>query len=54
MSVGDEFDLVVKRGDRETELTGILFKRKSYHVFESIEELTPEQKFLRDRWLKNL
>jgi predicted metalloprotease with PDZ domain len=54
MSVGDEFDLVVKRGDQEIELTGILFKRKSYHVFESIEELIPEQKFLRDRWLKNL
>lgn len=54
MNVGDEFDLVVKRGEEEIELTGILFQRKAYHVFEAIEEPTTEQEFLRNQWLKNL
>lgn len=54
MNVGDEYNIVIKRDGKEIEMTGVLFQRISRHVFESIEEPTPEQKFLREKWLQNL
>ena len=54
MNVGDHCDIVVKRDDEEIELTLTLQQRMDRHVFEEIENLTEEQKYLRSVWQKNL
>lgn len=54
MAVGDEFEIVVKRGDEELSFTGRLFQRYKRHVFNLKEELTDEESKNRDAWLKNL
>ena len=42
MNVGDEFDLIIKRGGQEIELRGILFQTRD-DVFEAIEEPSPNR-----------
>ncbi|MCH8032699.1 MAG: peptidase [Bacteroidetes bacterium] len=54
MNVGDPCDIVVKRDDEEIELALILQQRMDKHIFEEMDELTEEQKFLRSVWQKNL
>ena len=54
MNVGDHCDIVVKRDDEEIELTLTLQQRMDKHIFEEMDELTEEQKFLRSVWQKNL
>ena len=54
MNVGDPCDIVVKRDDEEIELALILQQRIDKHIFEEMDELTEEQKFLRSVWQKNL
>lgn len=54
MNVGDECALLVKRGDNEIEINVPLQQRVDKHIFEDMEGLTKEQKFLRDVWMRNL
>jgi predicted metalloprotease with PDZ domain len=54
MNIGDSCDIVIKRDEEEIELTPVLWQRTDRHVFEEIENLTEEQKFLRDVWSRNL
>jgi predicted metalloprotease with PDZ domain len=54
MNIGDSCDIVIKRNEEEIELTAVLWQRTDRHVFEEMENLTEEQKFLRDAWSRNL
>jgi len=54
MNVGDTCQVVFKRNEEEIELDLILLQRMDKHVFEEMDELTEEQKFLRSVWQKNL
>ncbi len=54
MNVGDTCQVVFKRNDEEIELALILQQRMDKHIFEEMDELTEEQKFLRSVWQKNL
>jgi predicted metalloprotease with PDZ domain len=54
MNIGDSCDIVIKRNEEELELTAVLWQRTDRHVFEEMENLTEEQKFLRDAWSRNL
>lgn len=54
MAVGDTADVVVKRGTEEIELNIPLQQRMDKHVFEDMENLSEDQKKLREAWLKNL
>jgi predicted metalloprotease with PDZ domain len=54
MNIGDSCDIVIKRNEEEIELTTVLWERTDRHVFEEMENLTEEQKFLRDAWSRNL
>ena len=54
MKVGDPVDLLVKRGDETIELTIHLSLKVDYHVFEDLNTITKEQKFLREQWMQNL
>ena len=54
MNVGDPCDIVVKRDDEEIELALTLLQRMDKHIFEEMDNLTEEQKFLRDAWSRNL
>jgi predicted metalloprotease with PDZ domain len=54
LPIGDTCDLVVRRNDEEVEVIETLKERVNRHIFESVEELTEEQKLLREAWSKNL
>jgi predicted metalloprotease with PDZ domain len=54
MDISDSCDIVIKRNAEEIELAVVLMQRMDRHVFEEIENLTEEQKFLRDAWKRNL
>ena len=54
MKIGDHCKIIVKRDGEEKEIMLTLLRRKIKHAFEEIESPTPEQKFLRDAWLRNL
>ncbi|MGD8306461.1 MAG: peptidase [Ignavibacteria bacterium] len=54
MSIGDTFDMTVSRNGEEIKLTGVLLERKLYHIFGVMDSISPEQKFLREQWIKNL
>ena len=54
MKIGDHCKIIVKRDGEEKEIMLTLLRRKIKHAFEEIESPTPEQKFLRDAWSRNL
>jgi predicted metalloprotease with PDZ domain len=54
MKVGDPVEMVIRRNDKEIPLTITLQQRKDRHIFEEMENLSPEQKMLRAVWSKNL
>ncbi len=54
MSIGDSIDIVVQRGGERVELSVPLQQKKDTHIFEEMENLSLEQKQLREAWLKNL
>jgi len=54
MNVSDPCDLVVRRDGKEIELTTLLLKRITRHIFEEMDETTEEQKSLRNAWTRNL
>lgn len=54
MNIGDTCNIVIKRDGEEIELDAVLMQRMDRHVFEEMENLTEEQKLLRDAWSRNL
>lgn len=52
--VGDPYEVVVRRGDKEITIQAKLVQRWTYHVFEDTGTLTDRQEMLRQSWLKNL
>jgi predicted metalloprotease with PDZ domain len=54
MNVGDTVEVTVKRNDKEIEVNIPLRQRIDRHVFEPMDKLTDQQKFLRDVWQRNL
>ncbi len=54
MKIGDRVDIVVQREDKEVEVSVPLQQRMDKYIFEEMENLSPEQKLLRDVWSKNL
>ncbi|MCH9029784.1 MAG: hypothetical protein IH819_09275 [Bacteroidetes bacterium] len=54
MNVGDSVDVVVERDSKEIDVKVILQQRIDHHIFEEMDELTAEQKMLRNAWKKNL
>jgi predicted metalloprotease with PDZ domain len=54
MKPGDEYEITVKRGEKELTFTGVLFERMDYHLLTVDENSTEEQKILRDFWSSNL
>jgi predicted metalloprotease with PDZ domain len=53
MKIGDPYEVVVLRGDKEITISARLIQRMKSHVFEDMGTLTEQQKFLRERWMKN-
>ena len=54
MKPGDEYEVVVKRGEEELTFTGVLFGRMDNHVLEVDENSKVQQTTLREIWSKNL
>jgi len=54
MKIGDTYEALVRRGGEEMTITGKLLRRMDRHVFEQLDTLTAEEKFLRERWMNNL
>ena len=54
MNIGDTCSMMIKRDEEEIELNAVLMQRMDRHVFEEMENLTGEQKLLRDAWSRNL
>ncbi len=54
MSVGDPYEMVVRRNGEEITLRGVLLQRKTRHIFEEVENPTEEQIRFREVWMKNL
>ena len=54
MNVGDTVEVVVKRGDQEVATKIPLQQRMDKHLFEEMDQLTEQQKLLRDVWKRNL
>ena len=54
MKPGDEYEVVVKRGEEELTFTGVLFERMDYNILEVDENSTAQQVALRESWSKNL
>ena len=50
----DPYEMAARRDGKVVTLNGELLQRKTRHVFEEMEELTPEQQTFRERWVKNL
>jgi predicted metalloprotease with PDZ domain len=54
MKVGDLVNIVVQRGDEEVVVDVPLQRKMDRYIFEVMENPSPEQKFLRDVWSRNL
>lgn len=54
MKVGDTVMVVVKQEDKEVTVAIPLQQRMDRHIFEEMDKITEQQKFLRDVWRKNL
>jgi predicted metalloprotease with PDZ domain len=54
MKIGDPVELIARRNGKEIPLTISLQQKKDRHIFEEMENLSPEQKLLRETWTKNL
>jgi predicted metalloprotease with PDZ domain len=54
MNVGDTVEVVVKRNGNEVKANLPLQQRMDRQVFEEMEQITDQQKFLRDVWKRNL
>lgn len=54
MNVGDTVEVVVKRGDKEVTASIPLQQKKDKYIFEEMNQMTEQQKFLRDAWRRNL
>ncbi len=54
MKVGDTVEVVVKRNENEVAVEIPLQQRFDKHLFEPMDQLTEQQKFLREVWKKNL
>ena len=54
MKAGDSYEMVVIRNGETIKLNPVLFTRMTRHIFEEIENLTDEQRFLKERWSRNL
>ncbi len=54
MKVGDLVETVLQRGDEEIKVSVPLQQKMDRHIFSEMENLSPEQKSLRDAWAKNL
>jgi len=54
MKPGEPYEMIVRRGDKEVTINGKLLTRMDRHIFAEMKNLTETQKFLRERWLKNL
>ena len=53
MKVGDPYEIVVRRGEKEITINAKLVQRMKRHVFEDMGTLSEKQKSLRERWMKN-
>ena len=54
MNIGDTVEVVVKRNENEVAVKIPLQQRFDKHLFESMDQITEQQKFLRDVWQRNL
>jgi len=54
MNVGDTVEVVVRRSDKEVTAEIPLQQRKDKHIFEDMDQITEQQKFLREVWERNL
>jgi len=54
MKAGEKVNMLVQRGDKEIELDITLKQRMDRNIFESMDTLTEQQKYLREAWSKNL
>ena len=54
MKIGDRVDIIVKREDKEVSVSVPLQQRVDKYIFKEMENLTAEQKMLREAWSKNL
>ena len=54
MNVGDIVETVVQRDDEEVKVNVPLQQKMDRHIFSEMENLSPEQKSLREAWSKNL
>ena len=54
MHPGDSYDMTILRNGEFIKLTPVLFRRMNRNIFEEIENLTDEQKYLRKQWQRNL
>ena len=54
MKVGDPYEMVVRRKEKEIVINGRMVERKVKHLFEEVENPTEEQLRFRKIWLKNL
>jgi len=54
MNVGDSVDVVVERDSKEIDVNVILQQRIDHHIFEGMDELTEEQKLLKNAWTRKL
>ena len=54
LKVGDTVEVVIQRGDKEVVAPIALQQRMDKHVFEEMDKITEQQKFLRDVWKQNL
>jgi predicted metalloprotease with PDZ domain len=50
MKPGDNYEVIIKRGDEELTFTGTLFERADYHILNVDESCTDKQKEFRDVW----
>lgn len=54
MKVSEIVEVIVKRGEEEILASVPLQQRMDKHIFEPMEQITEQQKLLREAWLKNL
>jgi predicted metalloprotease with PDZ domain len=54
LNVGDLCELVIERDGSEIKISVPLQQRMDRHIFEEMDDITEDQKFLRDVWTRNL
>jgi predicted metalloprotease with PDZ domain len=54
MKVGETVEIIVRRGEEEILASVPLQQRMDKHIFEPMEQITEQQKLLREAWSKNL